>query len=387
MTSILLALLLGVNSHVAQGKYSAEQAQTAISNVGAESFRDVYYWSNLEPTKGALQPNAPLRELEKQIAQSDRPLIVLCCTNGKVYGSVSFAPGSEHRAAFINYVRWVATRFKGKVLDWEVWNEWNIGFALYNGARYGDPALYVDLLREVHATLKAVDPNNRVIGGSMATMDVAWTEAILKLGAGQYMDAISIHPYVYPRIPETAIGDLEKLRDLVNLYQPGLSIYVTEVGWPSYTGTQGVSDWKAGLYLSRLMFLLPQISQVKGVWWYSMVNRGTSSTEREDNFGLVRSDFTPKHSHCTMLQTQKILQAATFLSSDRYANGVRKVSYRACDGSYIHAVWAERTTVTMTVTGGGVAQMICDGGKYFLGSKLYVGLTPTVIRGENITLQ
>jgi hypothetical protein len=391
MRALLLLLLLsqahaaGVNTHVAQGKYTAEQAQTALSNVGAESFRDVYYWSNLELTKGVLQPNAPLRELEKQIGQS-RPLITLCCTNGKVYGSVSFAAGSEHRTAFINYVRWVATRFKGKVYDYELWNEWNIGASMYNGTRYGDPLLYADLLREVHATLKAVDPEIRVVAGSIAGWDDAWAEALLKTDAP--MEAISIHPYAFPNIPEIHIDYLLRFQALVNKYRPGLPILLSEIGWPTFTGTQGVSDWKAGLYLSRFLLLLPQVSQVKGVWWYSLVNHGVSTTDREANFGLLRSDFTPKHSHCTMLQTHKILKTATFLNSTRYANGVQHVTYKACDGSYIHAVWAEKTGVTMMVTGGGVAQMICDGGKFLLGSKIYVGLTPTVIRGDaNITLQ
>jgi polysaccharide biosynthesis protein PslG len=393
----------GVTSQVVHYKYTADQAIFAMQDIGLQSFRDAYYWGYVEQAKGVFRATAPLLELEKAIvsgrsAGQKSPLIILCCTNA-LYGG-GFPISTEARAAFVRYAKWVATRLKGKVYDYQLWNEWNIGAHAKTGVRYGDPVEYTRLLREVYAALKSVDPGIRVVGGGIAGWDSTWAEDILQEGAGQYMDVISIHPYAYPHIPEKHVDYLVKFRDLVNKYRSGLPIYVGEIGWPSYEGTQGVSEWKQGVYLARFLLLVPQISAIRGVWWYNLFNDGTSSTTREHNFGLRRADRTAKHASCTMKQTLAILKGSKYGSATRYwkegYGWFRRVTYTASDGSYIHGIWAEEqsasTKLAIGVSNGGAKEVMCESwGKENVGgtSLVFVGIQPVVIRttSASITLK
>jgi hypothetical protein len=385
-----LALAQGVNSHVQHGEYSADRALSAMGTMGLKSVRAAYYWSHAEYVKGTFQPDTPLRELEKQLAGSSSPLLVFCCGNG-AYAANGFPITGEYRAGFLRYVKWVATRFKGRVFEYELWNEWNIGGHSYTSVRYGDPLQYADLLREVYAAVKAIDPNARVIAGAVSGWDSAWTEKLMATGAP--MDGISIHPYAYPHIPEKHIDYLAQFQGMVNRYKPGLPIYVSEIGWPDFNGTQGVSEWRAAAYLSRFYLLMPTVAQVKGVWWYALVNNGTDPANREHNFGLVRQDFTLKEAACTMQRTQALLQGARYVSAGTITKGTdkfRRVTYALADG-YVHAIWAEGDPLNILVSAEGARETLCAGHQVSVGvaASIYVGHMPVVIhtRTPTITLE
>jgi polysaccharide biosynthesis protein PslG len=380
----------GVAAQITHYQYTADQAIFAMQEVGLQSLRDTYYWSNLEQTKGVFKPTPPLLALEKAIVSGKgvgqkSPLIILCCAN-RLYGG-GFPLSTEARGAFIRYAKWVATRLKGKVYDYQVWNEWNIGAHATYPVK-GDPGEYTRLLREVHSALKSVDPSIRVVGGAIAGWDSGWTEAMLQQGAAQYMDAISIHPYAYPNVPEIHIDYLYKFRALVDKYRSGLPIYLGEIGWPSYEGAQGVSEWRSGVYLARLLLLLPQISSIRGTWWYNLVNNGTDPTRREHNFGLRRADLTAKHANCTMKQTLAILRGSKFAGAGKYwKDGVgwfHRVTYTASDGSYIHGIWGEKagSRLSIGVSNGGTKEVMCESGRQTIGgtTAMWVGVQPTIIR-------
>ena len=83
---------------------------------------------------------------------------------------------------------------------YEIWNEWDIGIGLPKPYRKGgSPEDYVRLLKAVYPRIKAVDPDVTVIAGASTSGGVkkGWLEAIVKLGALDYCDAISIHSYNY----------------------------------------------------------------------------------------------------------------------------------------------------------------------------------------------
>lgn len=386
--------IYGVNSHVAHGGYTAAQANSAMLGVGLSTFREPYYWGSVEWNKGIYSAGGTLAEVEKHISVAPTPPLIILCCNNRHYTTGGLPSTPEQRAAFVKYAVWTATRLKGKVFDYEVWNEWNIGANSWSDVRYGDPVQYVALLKEVYAALKGVDPNIRVVGGAIAGWDDKWTEEMLRAGGGQYMDVISIHPYAYPHPPEQHIAYLKRFRDLVNFYRPGLPIYITEIGWPNHTGDKATAEWKASVFLTRFYLLLGEIDQVKGVWWYNVIDSGTDRTNREHNFGLLRADMTPKLPACTMRETQKALRGSKYISGATFSKaGVsyRRVTYQNCDASYTHAVWAEAGggTVTVTVPAGGFKEVQCEpttrsampGTRSF-----YVGISPVLIRTDSLTI-
>ena len=112
-----------------------------------------------------------------------------------------YGPGQAAEPANVQHWRdWVgavATRYRGVIRHWEIWNEPN------------DPNFYtgtvqtlVTLAQEAHALLKSIDPSNVVL--SPSPYDVGYLERYLELGGGAFADVIGYHFYLGELDPEYA---------------------------------------------------------------------------------------------------------------------------------------------------------------------------------------
>jgi len=97
----------------------------------------------------------------------------------------------RNNGAWVDYVRRLARRYKGKVRTYEVWNEpyWNDPTA---GYFYGSAGRYVELVRLAADAVHAIDPQARVVAGVGGPR--SWWEKISKATAGK-ADLYSTHPY------------------------------------------------------------------------------------------------------------------------------------------------------------------------------------------------
>jgi hypothetical protein len=192
----------------------------------------------------------------------------------------------------------LATRYKERgIRVWEIWNEPNIEPFW---SPKPDAAEYYKVLAASYAAIKKGDPQATVLGCSLAgphgrNWAPPWefTEAVLKLGGGKVMDAISIHPYRQPSSPEESdyIGDIKAISDLTAKYGRRLPIWITEVGWPNDTG--GSSEVWATKMLPRA-YLLALACGVKNIAWYDYHDDGQDPSYLEHNCGLLLYDLTPK---------------------------------------------------------------------------------------------
>jgi hypothetical protein len=87
-----------------------------------------------------------------------------------------------------DHVRTLATRYKGKVKYWEIFNEPNAhGFT---------PDDYVKLLQQAHTIFKEIDPEAKIVGPCGTSNYHDWTEEVLAAGGGPYLDILSLHNYL-----------------------------------------------------------------------------------------------------------------------------------------------------------------------------------------------
>ena len=98
-------------------------------------------------------------------------------------------------AQWENYVRTVAGYYKGRIDDWEVWNEpWGAWWT-ESGNPHATPALYGKLLDIAYRTAKEANPNARIVGIDTFRGNEKWTEGVLAAtGTGAY-DSLSFHDY------------------------------------------------------------------------------------------------------------------------------------------------------------------------------------------------
>ena len=175
------------------------------------------------------------------------------------------------------------------------------------------------------------------------------------MGGLAYVDALSIHPYnfLYPRdeaTPEAAIRVVQAVHQMALIHSNGkpVNIYITEMGYPTYTGKGGVSEDLAADYLARFVLLAASENYIRGVWWYGFKDQGRDSgattdvANKEHHFGLVRGDLRLKPYAQMYSALSAVLQAANTVqevnNGDRYVvtlgspSGARAVEWSTAGG-------------------------------------------------------
>jgi hypothetical protein len=111
------------------------------------------------------------------------------------------APPHE-RADFGAFAAAVAGRYGQQIRYYQVWHEPNI--APHWGARPADPADYLGLLREGAVQIRAADRDAQIVLAALAPTtepgganlsDVAYLDALYRLGARAWFDIVAAQPY------------------------------------------------------------------------------------------------------------------------------------------------------------------------------------------------
>lgn len=240
-------------------------------------------------------------------------------------GSDKCAPADP--ATFARFVRKAVERYAPQgVHTWQIWNEPNN--SVFWKPR-PSPAAYTALLRGAYREIKAVDRAAVVLAGGLSPgaaepsgehlSPVGFLAGMYGAGAGGHFDALAHHPYsfdwgAFPFNGHPLNGFVQSkfLHDVMVFVGDGAKkVWATEVGVPTGSAPgHSVSDTGQVRYLNEYLdgwdgwvnFRYP--SQRTGaadfgsftgpIIWYQVRDQGTDATDREQNFGLLRHDGTPK---------------------------------------------------------------------------------------------
>lgn len=181
-----------------------------------------------------------------------------------------------------NYVRTVATRYKGRIRYYEIWNEAN-----WEKFYTGSMEEMLKLCREAYQILKEIDPNIVVVSPSaanLAFMDnkgLLWLEEFLAAGGGKYADVIGYHFYIHVKPPEALVPVISQARKIMAKYGQGdKELWNTEAGWLS--ANLNLSDEEQAAYVAR-SFILNWDAGVSRFYWYSWdnLNNGVQMVEKD----------------------------------------------------------------------------------------------------------
>lgn len=343
--------IVGAGIHVGQNKASADSVYALLRYGGFTSFRDEVFWGRTEKQKGVLIFPANLSDIDRLIQVKAlegklSPLVVLDYGN-EFYDDREPPRSAEAIAGFARYCQFVAQRYRDKVPIFEIWNEWNGGMGSQKRPRpKGSAEDYIRLLEKAVPAIRAVAPQAIILGGATAHHDPNWTDGFVRGGGLKLVDGFSVHPYVYDhklnRLPEHAIASLDSLQSQLRPANGGrdFPIYVTEIGWPTHEGENGISEQAAADYLVRFLSLAASLNYVRGVWWYELIDGGTKNSDRENRFGVARTDLTPKPALTAIRMLSPILQNGNVKMSGKFEGSARVVVWDMPEGDQVTALWA-----------------------------------------------
>lgn len=309
-------------------------------------------WPNLEPKRGQWD----FRRLDKYVAMAEltgvKILLPLGLTpawaSARPEEKSSYGAGNAAEPADLgdwrNYVRTVARRYKGRIREYEFWNEPNVPWTAQGGFFSGSVASAVSLVSEAYAVLKEVDAENR-FAAPAAVGDgshLAWLDRFLAAGGKRCLDVLSYHFYVAERAPESMLPLVAKVREIASRH--GLNdrpLWNTEAGWwiANREGTKGksglVSGWKmldddeGAAYVARAL-ILGWAAGLERYYWYSWDH---------GNMGLIEpSDYALKPAGQAYGTVLRWMEGSTMMTCEERA-GLWVCTLKRPDGRLARLVW------------------------------------------------
>jgi len=346
---------VGVCAHFGQNKGIPPLNLALMKAAGINSLRDELSWGGVERRPGeyavAAHQSAAFR---RAAALGIEPMLIFDYAN-RLYDRGDRPRSPEALEGYAGYAEFLVKHFGSDVSLYEVWNEYDIGIGMPEPFRKGgSPEDYVKMLKQVYPRLKKLAPKITVIGGACTSGAVhrGWLEEIVKLGALDACDVLSIHAYNYSapaadRTPEAWCGWMQRVHEMLRRYNRDREVpmFVTEMGWPTHVGKpNSTSPELSASYLGRLYLLARTLPFLRGVWWYDYQDDGWNAEHNEHNFGLLRPDLTPKPSYYVMADVADLARRGEYLGRVESEDPALWILRFRLDEKQVWAVWSADET-------------------------------------------
>jgi hypothetical protein len=316
---------LGIGVHFTGGNNPG--LAPLIATLGATTIRDDASWAMIERSPGHYSFNNFDPYMQTLQQNNLSPLLILDYSD-RFYDNNQTPYDDAGLRAFANYARALVTHYGPQLQAVEVYNEYN--GTLSNGPCARNAACYVNLLRYTYQAIKAVRPDVTVVGGAAFMDDTHWFKQVFADGGLAYMDAVSDHPYssLYIASPEVQglEGEMQNLQKLIKQYNHGQAkpLWMTEFGWT--TSLLHVSEQTQANYVVRGT-VLSLAAGVQKIFWYDLLNDGTSGSAVQQNFGLLNQPgaqglYTPKPAYAAYAVLARELAGRAFRARESVAPGI-----------------------------------------------------------------
>ncbi len=236
---------------------------------------------------------------------------------------------------FANFLGKLASRYKGRVKAYEIWNEQNLKREWEGRAiSAGD---YVELLKVSYQAIKAADPNAIVISGALTPTgvndpnigidDAIFLNQMYQYQGGvfkQYADAVGSHASGYNNAPEDWVDRntvntpgfkghgsfyfrrIDQLHQIMLNHGDNRQMWITEFHWASaqapvpagYEWTTHLSEGQvAEFFVTSIQSMRTQRTWVGAVFVWNLNFRTFLDYHHHETaiFGILNEDWSPRH--------------------------------------------------------------------------------------------
>jgi Cellulase (glycosyl hydrolase family 5)/Carbohydrate binding domain len=336
--------MFGMHFNVADTSWSADKGIGTVriwdagpngDNTGVGS-----QWSEIEGSAGAYDWSG----LDLRVAQArERGADVLYTLGGRTPqwaaaqpdGASPYGPGqcSEPSSDQVwqDWVRAIATRYKGQITLWEVWNEPDLA-----DFYCGTPDQLVDLARQAYTVLKEVDPANRVLSpGFSGYQGPGYLDYFLAQGGGDYADIVSYH--FYAATPEDAVGwRWDNIQSVLRSNGADAKpLWNTEQGWIDVPAARPIPQATGAAYVAR-MYLLSWAVGIDRAYYYTWDNQWNQFQFAEPD-GVTLTEAGTAYREVATWMTGAAMESLTTDASGTYI-----ATLRTAGGAVQHVAWNPR---------------------------------------------
>jgi hypothetical protein len=330
----------GMNLYLTGLERSDDQAsQLAVlaANGGVKWSREELSWANIEPnSKGEFNWDIYDRRLAMNESNGIQVIGMLlttprwASTNPKAGDWYWYEPSDYND--YYDFVRAAVNRWKGQIHVWEIWNEPDVQ-GTWNCLNDCDRAAkYAQLLAGAYSAVKSVDPDARVLIGGLSIHDytnggMAFLDQVVANSNGAInFDALSIHPYMPDRVPESMRDDsvvqnfpyrLNMVNEWINNHagQPG-EVWITEEGRSTCAGCPSQFSWsedEQASMLARLYGIGMAFPRITHFSYFQFEDKFNNPADLYGGMSIVRDNLTTKPAYNAYRTASTVLNGATFV--------------------------------------------------------------------------
>ena len=257
-----------------------------------------------------------------------------------------------------NYVFAVVKHFKGRGVDYQVWNEANVA-----GYWQGTPKQMATLTRLASTVVNRNDASAKVVSPAMATRlssQRLWLRTFYAQKTGgkkvsAYVDVVSLNLYpLASQKPEASMTLLAATRTMLRAAGVRKPIWNTEINYGLLGGgtAKTVAADTQAAYVGRT-FLLNAASDVKRVYWYSWDLQRLANTRLTfaDGVTLTRAGTAYNVVRGWLLGSRVSGcprdKAGTYICTMTYSGGVKRVYWNPSRKTSVRTVKSARAAVNL----------------------------------------
>ncbi len=339
---------MGLNNHFSNNRGTNRMADflDMMKNAGIKYTRETFSWPVLETSQGVYEIPYPYNEWLPKLQENNQKYFLIIGTTDFLYAREEVPISESQIGHWRDYVENMAIYGKQYgIEDFEIGNELNL---TYNSGRL-TAAQYVRLLKEAYTVIKRHLPDSRVYG--FCTANVKAPEFIrncLELGAGDYLDGISIHPYNVSYRPDEGpyLKDAQAVKDLmVEFGIENKSLVYSEFGWTCGPGYS--TEDEQARYTVRAAAMAVDTADL--ICWYVSIDKIDLASLSERYFGMVRGwqgqevNFEPKPVFLALSNYNAFVAEAESVGQQKiFDDGGYICKFKAKDNSDIYMIWKTR---------------------------------------------
>lgn len=405
-----------------------------LKNVGFINIRTTPSWNVTERTKGKIEfteDSASQKNLETFAENGLNISTFTAAFGNKNYTTepedterIDMYPPieREHIDAYANYASSIPSILKTKdgkslsVKRFEIWNEPNLDTYWGYGTKVPDPIEYIYMMNRTAARIRKDHPDAIIAGGALAAGDPntfndhqEYLNKMYDSGMLKYVDEYTIHPYMYPKNPDTGYRSDGMFASLANDYVYNLTsrylaprkahggwidVAISEVGWSTYIdkanankdgygeyGRYGTSESDQAIYLVKTLVYDDYLG-LSHTEIFTSHDRGTDKYYVEHNFGIIRNDYSLKKAVFSLSQYNNVCSSAQYIGRVKISDNVFGYVYENLTKPFM-IVWKIKNDANTepdfeyTLPSGAYAEDMI--GNKADGEKLQIGTEPVYI--------